>query len=80
MALDKDRLGVALWERVKLINGAHSPAMTASQETAGLTMWKGIADELIKEFKTNAVIPVLPGTFKDGAALPITGAGVGSVT
>jgi hypothetical protein len=44
-------------------------------------LWTGIADEIILEFTTNAVVPVQPGTFKDSVTnAPIIGAGVGEIT
>lgn len=78
--LDKTRLGAALWARVKLESGGYTPGIGPVQDAQGLQLWTGIADEIIKEFTTNAVVPVQPGTFKDSLNVPITGAGVGEIT
>ena len=83
MALDKDRLGAALWARVKSENGPYTPPMAGAQEAQGLKFWKGIAGELINEIKNNgdidlasADVSILPGTFKDSLSAPITGLGI----
>jgi len=78
--LDKDRLGAALWARVKLESGGYTPGIGPVQDAQGLQLWKGIADEIILEFTANAIVPVQPGTFKDSTNTPITGAGVGAIT
>ncbi len=78
MALDKDRLGLALWTRVKTetsFGGALTPALDAK----GLSLWTGIADEIIKEFIGNAVVTgttATPGAQAGPATLPGTFTGL----
>lgn len=81
MSLDKDRLGTALWNRIKADAGGYTPAIGPVQDAQGLLIWKGIADEIIKEFDVHADIVlaaadihVTPGTFANGAG-PVTGQG-----
>ena len=83
MSLDKDRLGTALWNRIKADSGGYTPAIGPVQDAQGLLIWKGIADEIIKEFDVNATINLLaadilvdPGTFANLGG-PV--AGVGSI-
>jgi len=78
--LDKDRLGSAMWARVKTIAGPFVPGIAGPQDALGETIWKGIADEIINEFKTNGNlkflsgdIKILPGTFLDSLSAPVTG-------
>lgn len=52
MALDKDRLGNALADRIITIMGASAPI--AADETALRTLMKALADEIVKEIVTNA--------------------------
>lgn len=82
MSLDKDRLGSALWTRIKSVAGPYTPGIGATEDAQGELIWKAIADEIIKEVKTNGAIhllagdiPVNPGTFKDSLVQPITGVG-----
>lgn len=55
MALDKDRLGNAIADRV-IATMATPPG--AGDEASLRTLMKAIADEVIKEFKNNALVNV----------------------
>lgn len=55
MSLDKDRLGSAIWTTIKA-QESYSPAISPSQDAAGLALWKSIAKEILDEIKNNAVV------------------------
>lgn len=70
MALNGDRLGVAIAAAIKSsVPAADAPVTDAQLET----MWKLVANEIVNEFTSNGV--VLPGSFQDAEARPITGTG-----
>jgi hypothetical protein len=83
MALDKDRLGDAIADRVLSFAGI---APGAPDEAQLRQLWKAIAEEIIDEIKLHADIvlgtgdvQVLPGTFAENLPVPntpITGQGV----
>lgn len=83
MAMDKNRLGDAIWAAIKATYGAYMPAMTSQYDTLGRDLWRAVADEIISEIDTNADIvlatddiTIQPGTFKDSLNAPITGQGL----
>lgn len=83
MALDKDRLGNAIADKILTFAGIPPGAGDEAQLRA---MWKAIAEEIIDEIKQHADIvlltgdvQVLPGTFAENLPVPntpITGQGV----
>lgn len=82
MPLDKDRLGAALWARVKSLE-SYSPGIGPAEDARGLAQWKGIADEIIKEFKDNAVVPVNVASVtavQPGGGTSGPGTGTGTIT
>jgi hypothetical protein len=82
MALDKDRLGNAIADRILTFAGY---ALAGADDARLRELCKAIADEVIKEVKNHADldleagdIPVDPGTFVENnpvPATPITGVG-----
>ena len=82
MALDKDRLGAALWARIKS-NESFSPPIGGPEDARGLQQWTGIADEIIKEFVQNAVVPVTVANVTGvtpGGGSSGPGTGTGTIT
>lgn len=78
MALDKDRLGAAMWTAVKNLN-TYGTSMTSAADAKGLAHYKAIADEIIKEFIGNAVVTgttETPGAQAGGSTLPGTFEGI----
>lgn len=85
MALDKNRLGNAIWAAVKQVYGPYTPAISPFYEQRGIDLWTAVADEIIKEIDqnadivlTNANIHIEPGTFKVNVPafnvdVPVTG-------
>lgn len=69
MAMDKDRLGNAIVDALKALNGDISGANEATLRDA----WKAIADEIIIEMSNAAVAP---GSFSAGPD-PVLGTGGG---
>lgn len=73
MALDKDRLGNAMADRVLTFTGG---TPEAADETALRDLMKALAEEIITEFIDNAVVDVtttgVTGTGTPGGPLPIT--------
>ncbi len=57
MALSKDILGLALYERAQALNDK-PPDEIGDLEQARKDFWEAIADEVISHFKTFAVIHV----------------------
>jgi hypothetical protein len=58
MALDKDVLGAAMHTKAKTFDDvAVDTTDPVAMEAYRLNFWKAIADEVIKHFKTNGVIP-----------------------
>lgn len=49
MAMDKDRLGTNIVEKLKTLNAG----IDGASESFLLTYWKAISDEIIKEIKEN---------------------------
>lgn len=80
MAMDKNRLGDAIVDRILSFAGI---APSGTDETLYRQMWRAIADEIIKEIDVNADIvlnasdiPIDPGSFIDSITFaPITGTG-----
>ena len=81
MALSNTRMGSAIAATIKSfrpnVNG--SDKVTDGQLE---TLWQAISQDIIDEFTDNADInlsasdiPVLPGSFKDGSSLPVSGQG-----
>lgn len=75
MALDKDRLGLGMWNAVKALNN-YGTALTPAADAKGLAYHTALADEIIKEMIGHAVVTgttstpgatagpdTLPGTF-----------------
>lgn len=80
MALDKDRLGNAIVDKLEALFGE---AVTAASDATLRQMWKAVAEAIIEEIDVHldivlqqGDISILPGTFKDSLTNPITGAGV----
>jgi hypothetical protein len=77
MAMDKDRLGQNIWTFVKT-QTSFGAALTAPLDAAGLALWTGIADEIIKEIQNHAVVTSTtstPGAQSGGDTLPGTATG-----
>lgn len=55
MALNKDILGLALYERANEINDK-TPDEVGNLEQARIDFWKAIADEVIKHIKTFGIV------------------------
>lgn len=55
MAMDKDRLGSAIWTAVKALY-SYGPDMTPTMDAAGLLLWKTVADKIILEIQGHAVV------------------------
>lgn len=79
MALNKDRLGDAIVDRILTFSGV---VPIPADETQMRNLWKAISEEIIDEIKNFADInlatsdiPVLPGTFQAGGN-PVTGVAV----
>lgn len=70
MALDKDILGQALYDRAAASNDVY--IAPEDMEAARLAFWKGMADEIINHFKTNGVLRV-PGTGLNAGTTPVSG-------
>lgn len=69
MALDADRLGDAIVDRLKLLNPKIGAALFggSAAETDLRTTWKAISDEIVSEFKDNAeVATTVTGTLPNG--------------
>ena len=83
MALDKDRLGDAIVDALKIFN----TEIGGANETLLRTAWKVIAKEIIDEFTGNAVVTTavavasVSGVVAGGASSgPGAGTGVGGVS
>ena len=74
MALNKDVLGVALYNREQAYNNK-TPAELGDLETARQNFWKGMADEIINHFKNNGVLTV-PGLGLTAGATAVTGTSI----
>jgi len=70
MALDSDRLGTAIAAAITANAPSDNTPVTPTQLT---NIWKAVALEIVNEFKNNG--EVLPGSFLDSTAAPITGTG-----
>ncbi|MDP1812331.1 MAG: hypothetical protein Q8K66_13095 [Sediminibacterium sp.] len=57
MALDKDTLGTALYNRATIYNETN--IAPADLEANRLAFWKDIADEIINHIKTSGTVPAL---------------------
>lgn len=78
MAVDKTRLGLALWTKIKT-HTAFNPAITPALDAEGLSLWTDVADEILKELVTNMKtlpgnLTVTPGSFAAGGDA-VTGVG-----
>ena len=82
--LSNTRLGTAIKDRIKALTGID---LTAAEESDMEVLWQDIADEIIKEITTNAVVvttvavtsvtAVTPGA---GVSGPGAGTGSGTIT
>lgn len=70
MSLLGSRLGAAIWTAVKATQ-SYSPAITPAQDAQGLAVWTAVANEIVTEITTNAVVPATG--LIDGNSLPVTG-------
>ncbi len=68
MALNKDTLGTALYNRANYYNEVN----IADLEAARLAFWKGVADEIINHFKTYGDLQV-PGLGLTASIYPVVG-------
>ena len=80
MALDKDRLGDAIFDRIKL---DFSQTLEAADEVQARNLFKAIADEVIKEIVahlevTTEVETTVPGTGLVAGITPVTGSATGT--
>ncbi len=73
MAMDKDRLGTAIWTAIKALH-TYNPAITAPMDAAGLLLWKEIAEEIILEIQGHAVVSST-GTDPVGDGLQVVSTG-----
>jgi hypothetical protein len=77
MALNKDILGTALYNRLNEFNNKDIDA-TGNMEAARLSFCKALADEVINHIKTAAVVNVTVST--TGTATAHTGTGTGTIS
>lgn len=78
MALNKDTLGQALYNRVQQYNEVDIPPNEI--EAKRLDYWKGVADEIIEHFKTNIQLTI-PGTGLNAPNGAVTGQSItGTIT
>lgn len=70
MALDGTRMGKAVAAAVTASAPSDSAPVTATQLE---NIWIAACTEIVKELVDNGI--VLPGSFKDSTAAPITGTG-----
>lgn len=73
MALDKEVLGLDLYNRAKAFNDVD--IAPEDLEAQRLAEWKAIAEGIIEHFKTNGVLTV-PGTGLVAGATAVTGSSV----
>lgn len=77
MAMDKTRLGSALWTAVKAVQPTAPPSLT--EDAKGLAVWTDVADQIIQEVIANSVVTIT--TFSATAPGIQTGSGVsGTIT
>lgn len=77
MAMDKDRIGTAIWTAVKALY-SYSPSITPAADAAGLALWKVISDQIILEIQGHAVVTSTtstPGAQAGPTTLPGTATG-----
>lgn len=80
MAMDKDRLGAAIWTAVKA-QTSFGAELDATQDAKGLALWKAIANQILLEITGHAVVSSTtstPGATAGPTTLP--GTGTGAVT
>lgn len=86
MAMDKNRLGAALWAAVKATT-TFNPTISPVEDAKGLALWTTVADQIIQEVIGHSVVTVnsftasVSGVQSGGSSSGnLTGTGTGTIT
>jgi hypothetical protein len=74
MALSKDVLGMALYNREQAYNNK-APDELGDLDTARQNFWKDMADEIINHIHNNSLL-IIPGAGLAAGAVPVTGTAI----